>query len=41
MTVISRIGVDLAKNVIQIHAVDRTDHVVIRKAAWRVRQVYT
>ncbi|MEM5331983.1 IS110 family transposase [Paraburkholderia sp. JHI2823] len=35
MEQIMRVGVDLAKNVMQIHAVDRSEHVVIRKAVRR------
>jgi len=33
MDKIIRIGADLAKNVMQIHAVDRTGRVVVRKAS--------
>ncbi|RDJ97926.1 IS110 family transposase, partial [Cupriavidus lacunae] len=32
MNTIARIGVDLAKNVMQIHAVDQSGHIVTRKA---------
>jgi transposase len=32
MSEITRVGVDLAKNVIQIHAVDSKDQLVINKA---------
>ncbi|WP_175972110.1 hypothetical protein [Burkholderia sp. BCC0322] len=37
MNKIARVGVDLAKNVVQIHAVDSVDYVVIRKAITRER----
>ncbi|MDR6504058.1 transposase [Burkholderia ambifaria] len=36
---IARVGVDLAKNVIQVHAVCSADHVVVRKAITRERFV--
>ncbi|MGF6439586.1 IS110 family transposase [Paraburkholderia youngii] len=35
METITRVGVDLAKNVMQIHAVDGREHVVVRKAVRR------
>ncbi len=35
MNTIARIGVDLAKNVMQIHAVDQSGHIVTRKAISR------
>lgn len=35
MNAIVRTGVDLVKNVMQIHAVDSAGHVVIRKAVAR------
>ena len=35
MEKIIRVGVDLAKNVMQIHAVDSTEHVLVRKAVRR------
>lgn len=35
MNAITRVGVDLAKNVMQIHAVDAGEHVVVRKAIAR------
>ena len=34
---IKRIGLDLAKNVFQIHAVDHREHVVLRKTLRRDR----
>lgn len=37
MDKIARVGVDLAKNIMQIHAFDRVEHVVIRKASTRER----
>jgi transposase len=39
MDKIIRVGVDLAKNVMQIHAVDGTGRVVVRKAIARERFV--
>ncbi len=39
MDKIVRVGVDLAKNVMQIHAVDGTEHFVVRKAIARERFV--
>ncbi|MGF6415757.1 hypothetical protein [Paraburkholderia sp. MM5482-R1] len=35
MNAIARIGVDLSKNVMQIHAVDHMGRVVVRKAVTR------
>ncbi|KWO82402.1 transposase [Burkholderia ubonensis] len=35
MDKITRVGVDLAKNVMQIHAVDGAEHIVVRKAITR------
>ncbi|WP_028215578.1 IS110 family transposase [Paraburkholderia mimosarum] len=39
MEQITRVGVDLAKNVMQVHAVDRAERVVVRKAISRERFV--
>jgi transposase len=39
MDKITRVGVDLAKNVMQLHAVDCTEHVVVRRAISRERFV--
>ena len=39
MDKIARVGVDLAKNVMQVHAVDCAEHVVVRKAITRERFV--
>ncbi|MBK5122292.1 IS110 family transposase [Paraburkholderia madseniana] len=39
MDKITRVGVDLAKNVMQLHAVDCTEHVVVRRAIARERFV--
>lgn len=39
MEQIARVGVDLAKNVMQVHAVDRAERVVVRKAISRERFV--
>ena len=39
MEQIARVGVDLAKNVMQVHAVDRAERVVVRKAIFCERFV--
>ena len=39
MDKITRVGVDLAKNIMQIHAVDSAERVVVRKAISRERFV--
>jgi hypothetical protein len=39
MDKITRVGVDLAKNVMQVHAVDGAERVVVRKAIARQRFV--
>lgn len=39
MEKITRVGVDLAKNVMQVHGVDAADHVIVRKAITRERFV--
>ncbi|SFW46599.1 hypothetical protein SAMN03159384_02190, partial [Burkholderia sp. NFACC33-1] len=39
MEKITRVGVDLAKNVMQVHAVDAAERVVVRKAIARERFV--
>jgi transposase len=36
---IKRIGLDLAKNIFQIHAVDHHEHVVLRKTLRRDRMI--
>jgi transposase len=39
MDKMARVGVDLAKNLMQVHAVDSVEHVIVRKAITRERFV--